>query len=429
MRVSSRGAAPHRSSSRFSCPGRRRPLRPCPLLRPTEPRQHPATTRLPRAASRSTGEARPGRSPSRSSVTRSTSRTRAFVGAALERRRARRSPTDPGSARFATTTARRRSEPRSQLSATLPATRRATPSTAGAASALECRQRATSDLLVGAGYRAVLALGDLQYENGELSKFRASYDPSWGRVKAITRPVPGNHEYETSGAAGYYQYFGAAAGDPAKGYYSFDLGGWHLIALNSNCSAVGGCGAGSSAGAVAPGRSRRHTRPRPARSRTGTTRGSPPASTEATRRTQPFWQALYDANADLVLVGHDHDYERFAPQTPSGALDRGARDPRSSSSARAGRACARSRLFGRTARRATSRASASSSSRFGADELRLALPAGRRLLHGFRHRLLSLSWRSSPWGRTSPSRSYPKLTFVCFRIGPRTTSRERGAST
>ncbi len=82
----------------------------------------------------------------------------------------------------------------------------------GRGEALECRQRATSDLIIGAGYRAVLALGDLQYEDGELSEFRASYDPSWGRVKAITHPVPGNHEYETEGAAGYYRYFGAAAG-------------------------------------------------------------------------------------------------------------------------------------------------------------------------------------------------------------------------
>ena len=185
---------------------------------------------------------------------------------------------------------------------------------------LECRQRATSDLLVGAGYQAVLALGDIQYENGAFSKFGASYDPSWGRVKGITRPAPGNHEYRTSGAAGYYQYFGAAAGDPAKGYYSFDLGGWHLIALNSNCSAVGGCGAGSAqeqwlradldAHASASCTLAYWHHPRFSSGEHGSDSAY-----------QPFWQALYDANADLVLVGHDHDYERFAPQTPSGALD------------------------------------------------------------------------------------------------------------
>ena len=185
---------------------------------------------------------------------------------------------------------------------------------------LECRQRATSDLLVGAGYEAVLGLGDLQYEDGAFSKFGASYDPSWGRVKAVTHPAPGNHEYLTAGAAGYYQYFGAAAGDPAKGYYSFDLAGWHLIALNSNCSAVGGCGAGSAqeqwlradlaAHASATCTLAYWHHPRFSSGEHGS---------DSTY--QALWQALYDANADLVLVGHDHDYERFAPQTPSGALD------------------------------------------------------------------------------------------------------------
>ena len=154
-----------------------------------------------------------------------------------------------------------------------------------------CRQRATSDVLVGAGYVAVLALGDIQYEDGARADFDLSYDPAWGRVKAITRPVPGNHDYGTPGAAGYYDYFGKAAGDRAKGYYSYDLGRWHLIALNSNCSAIGGCGGGVARrrGGSAP------TLPpvgRGARSRTGTTRASPPAGTATTARTPPFWQAL-----------------------------------------------------------------------------------------------------------------------------------------
>ena len=111
----------------------------------------------------------------------------------------------------------------------------------GQGSALNCRQLAKSDLLVGAGYAAVLLLGDIQYEDGAYSKFLDSYDKSWGRVKSITKPAPGNHEYQSGNADGYYQYFGAAAGDPAKGYYSYDLGGWHMVALNSNCSFVGGC--------------------------------------------------------------------------------------------------------------------------------------------------------------------------------------------
>jgi hypothetical protein len=189
----------------------------------------------------------------------------------------------------------------------------------GQGSGLDCRQLATSDLLVGAGYSAVLLLGDIQYEDGAYSKFLASYDPSWGRVKAITRPAPGNHEYQSGSAAGYYQYFGAAAGDPTKGYYSFDLGGWHVVALNSNCSFVGGCGAGSPqeqwlradlAAHPAPCTLAYWHHPR-------FSSGEHGSSSTYTA----FWQALYDANADVVLVGHDHDYERFAPQTPAGALD------------------------------------------------------------------------------------------------------------
>jgi len=196
----------------------------------------------------------------------------------------------------------------------------------GQGSGLNCRQLATSDLLVGAGYAAVLALGDIQYEDGARSKFDLSYDPSWGRVESITKPAPGNHEYQTAGAAGYYDYFGAAAGDPAKGYYSFELGGWHIVTLNSNCSAVGGCGAGSAqeqwlrADLTASPASCTLAYWHHPRFSSGE-HGSDSTYTA-------FWQALYDADADVVLVGHDHDYERFAPQTPSGALDltRGIRE-------------------------------------------------------------------------------------------------------
>jgi hypothetical protein len=190
----------------------------------------------------------------------------------------------------------------------------------------ECRQLATSDVLVGAGYAAVLALGDIQYEDGTRADFEASYDPAWGRVKAITRPVPGNHDYRTPGAEGYYDYFGRAAGDPAKGYYSYDLGRWHLIALNSNCSAIGGCGPRSAqtrwlrADLVA------------SRARCTLAYWHHPRFSSGwhgnDRTYTAFWQALVDAGADVVLVGHDHDYERFAPQDPRGRLDleRGVRE-------------------------------------------------------------------------------------------------------
>jgi Calcineurin-like phosphoesterase len=181
----------------------------------------------------------------------------------------------------------------------------------------ECQQGATADLLV--GIAGVLALGDLQYENGAYAKFLASYDRTWGDAKAITAPTPGNHEYETEGAAGYFRYFGVVAGDRTKGYYSLDLGAWHLVALNSNCSAVGGCGEGSSqvrwlqADLVAHPALCTLAYWHHPRFSSGK-HGSDAAYTA-------FWQALYEADADVVLVGHDHDYERFAPQDPRGVLD------------------------------------------------------------------------------------------------------------
>jgi hypothetical protein len=191
-----------------------------------------------------------------------------------------------------------------------------------------CRQQSTSDLLVNAGYSAVLALGDIQYECAAAAAFSRSYGPSWGRVKAITRPAAGNHEYRTSGGTGcdtsgkgggYFGYFGAAAGNPATGYYSFDLGAWHLVALNSNCSVVS-CSSSSAQVRWL----RQDLAAHPARCTLGywhhprfTSGTNSPGSNSVT----PLYQALYDHGADVVLVGHDHDYERFAPQNPSGGRD------------------------------------------------------------------------------------------------------------
>jgi hypothetical protein len=186
----------------------------------------------------------------------------------------------------------------------------------GAGTATECHQVSVSNAILAGAYDAVLALGDLQYNSGTASQFAGSYDPSWGRLKAITHPAVGNHEYGSAGAAPYFQYFGAAAGDPAKGYYSYDLGAWHLIAINSNCSQVGGCGAGSpqevwlrSDLAAHPGGCTlaywHHPR------FTSGDHGSDPTYSA-------IWSDLYAAGAELVLNGHDHDYERFAPQTDTG---------------------------------------------------------------------------------------------------------------
>ncbi|HEX9941974.1 MAG TPA: metallophosphoesterase [Thermoanaerobaculia bacterium] len=182
-----------------------------------------------------------------------------------------------------------------------------------------CRQRATSDLLLGGGFDAVLLLGDNQYGDGALAKYQAVFAPTWGRLGPLLRPAPGNHEYQTPGASGYFDYFGPAAGERSRGWYSFDLGAWHVVSLNSNCAAIGGCGPGSPQLRWLADDLAAHPRActlaywHHPRFSSGL-HGDDPAY-------DAFWRALYDAGADLVLVGHDHDYERFAPQDPSGRAD------------------------------------------------------------------------------------------------------------
>jgi hypothetical protein len=185
---------------------------------------------------------------------------------------------------------------------------------------------ATAKLLDGiAG--TVVTLGDNAYDNGTAAEFANCFDPTWGRSKARMRPAAGNHEYGTAGAAGYYGYFGASAGDPAKGYYSYDLGAWHIVVVNSNCAQVGGCSAGSAQEqwlradlAAHPAACTLAYWHHP-RFSSGSEHGSAASM-------QPIWQALYDANAEVVLNGHEHNYERFAPQTPGGQADalRGIRE-------------------------------------------------------------------------------------------------------
>jgi hypothetical protein len=205
----------------------------------------------------------------------------------------------------------------------------------GAGTASACHMRAVSDLLLQSHLTAVLGLGDEQYECAGLSAFASSYDPTWGRLKSITYPAPGNHEYQTSGGtncdaagngAGYYTYFGSAAGDPSKGYYSFDLGTWHLIALNASCAKVGGCGAGSPEEIWLKNDLATHTNRCTLAFWHNPRYSSGGVGNDSTF--SPFWQDLYNANAELVLVGHDHEYERFAPQNASSGLDtaRGIRE-------------------------------------------------------------------------------------------------------
>ena len=178
-----------------------------------------------------------------------------------------------------------------------------------------CRELATSNILFNSDLAAVLPLGDNQYEDATWWKFMQSYDMSWGRLFRLTHPVPGNHEYQTQSAAGYYSYFGSLAGDPTKGYYSFDVGAWHIIALNSECANVGGCGGGSPEEVWLRNDLAAHTntctlaywhRPR----FTSGFHGNDDSFAT-------WWFDLYTAHADIVLNGHDHDYERFAPQDGS----------------------------------------------------------------------------------------------------------------
>ena len=182
------------------------------------------------------------------------------------------------------------------------------------------------------GTAAVLALGDNQYERRRAVQLHAArYDPTWGRVKAITRPALGNHEYTTAGATGYFDYFngaGAVGGPgrrPRQGLLQLRRRSWHLVVLNSNCGDVA-CAAGSAqerwlradlAAHPAPCTLAYWHHPRFSSGRR-----------TATDAVQPLWQALYDGGADLVLAGHDHDYERFAPQDPSGAARPARRHPR-----------------------------------------------------------------------------------------------------
>jgi hypothetical protein len=190
----------------------------------------------------------------------------------------------------------------------------------GTGTATACRMQATADLVTAVNPTAVLSLGDHQYDGGDRAAFEASYGPSWGRHKDRTRPVAGNHEYGTPAAEGYFDYFGAAAGDPEKGYYSYNLGSWHLVALNSNCQAVGGCHEGSPqerwlrADLQANRRLCTLAYWHHARWSSGAVHGSDPTY-------DAFWQALYDAGSEIVLNGHDHNYERFGRQTPDGEID------------------------------------------------------------------------------------------------------------
>jgi len=191
-----------------------------------------------------------------------------------------------------------------------------------------CHQQATSDMLVGAGLAAVLPLGDIQYDSASYDNILGAYHPTWGRVKDISHPVLGNHE---SSGMGYFDYFNGVgvsdgpAGTRGEGWYSFDVGTWHLVALNSNCtrpddtSDTVDCGVGSEQERWLRADLAAHPasctlafwhHPRYSSGHDG-----------SNTFTQALWDGLRDAQAEIVLSGHSHDYERFAPLDRNGNLD------------------------------------------------------------------------------------------------------------
>ena len=179
---------------------------------------------------------------------------------------------------------------------------------------------ATSNILVNTS-GTVFTLGDNAYPSGSTTDYANCYDPSWGRVKSRTKPTPGNHEYQTAGAAGYFSYFGSVAGDPSQGYYSYDLGDWHIIVLNSNsacttisCSATSAQVTWLEADLAASTKACTLAYWHHPRFNSGAQHGNLTA-------VGPFWDALYAAGAEVVLNGHEHVYERFAPQTPNATAD------------------------------------------------------------------------------------------------------------
>ena len=178
---------------------------------------------------------------------------------------------------------------------------------------------ATAAILAGVG-GTVFTTGDNAYPTGSATDFTNCYHPSWGQHKVRTMPAVGDDDYLTPGAAGYFGYFGAAAGDPSQGYYSYNRGAWHIVVLNSVCAQVGGCAAGSpqeqwlradlAANASADVLAYFHH----PRFSSGTSEGPQP-------QVSALWDALYEFGADVVVNSNEHNYERFAPQSPTGAAD------------------------------------------------------------------------------------------------------------
>ena len=177
---------------------------------------------------------------------------------------------------------------------------------------------ATANLIVVEPAAHVFTLGDNSNEEGTSAQYADCYERTWGQFLARTRAAAGNHDYYADGGASYFAHFGTAAGPAGKGYYSYDVGAWHIIVLNGECSYVGGCNHGSPQERWLAGDLAAHPsvctlaywhQPRFSSGAPG--QASDPAY-------QAFWDDLYTYRVEVVLNGHAHDYERFAPQTPTG---------------------------------------------------------------------------------------------------------------
>jgi len=175
---------------------------------------------------------------------------------------------------------------------------------------------ATARLLDNIG-GVVMPLGDAVYSNGTTGQFADCYGPTWGRHKARTRPAIGNHDYRTEHGVPYYDYFGAAAGPRGKGWYGFDVDGWHVVVLNTETD--------TSPGSEQVAWLREELRAHPARCTLAAMHRPRFSSGEHgdSERVKPLFAVLYDGNVDVVLSGHDHVYERFKPQDPAGRVDPG----------------------------------------------------------------------------------------------------------
>ena len=186
-----------------------------------------------------------------------------------------------------------------------------------AVTATTCQQAATYSLAASLKPDHVLVLGDTQYNSGTLAEYQAAYATTWGKLKSKTFPVPGNHEYDTPGATGYFDYFGSAAGSRTQGWHSSTFSGWRVIGLNSNCASIGGCQTGSA-------------QEKWLRSKLYTYRSKKctialwhhPRFSSGQHGDNPemadLWNTLQDYDAEIVLSGHDHGYERFLPMNSDG---------------------------------------------------------------------------------------------------------------